>query len=439
MCIIIYYLKYIVLFGKIIIPLYGVEVILRHNKLFIIFVCAELFAAFSSGMDISVYNFWLFSLTKSVVVISVASSIVMAGPFLWGWLVGRFADRVNPFLQLATIYFLLASMSLVPVFITTSRYLSIIYSALAVVGFCGAVGNSLWPVLSARILKPEEYGKAEGILGVLNNIRLLIGTAAGGTLYSVIGARHSFMLESSIFFSATIVIILAFIFYKHMRVLQLTVTEKIEQETPTQSITAWMLSNSWLKRALLIGVLAQIAFAAMNTLWVPFVEILYQGNDFLIGITYMVQGVGGVLGGFCAVRWFSKNPQLHRVRWMYAFFAINILIYTTFPLMSLLLTLIFLEGIVMEWGRMPLQLIWLNIPPASIRGLIFSKKQSVISITGLLSSLLSGVIAAHSGIRLTFYGMAILLVITMLYAWTFKGNPSRATEGQSDNLNVLCL
>lgn len=411
---------------------------MRHNKLFVAFVVAELFASLSSGMDIAIYNFWIFSITHSVLIVSLAASVGLSGPFVWGWLVGKFVDKYNPFMQFFVVYLILSISSFVPIFISSPRQLPFAFLALLFMGFASTTAGAVWPVLSTQILNPKDFGKAEGVMGILDNVRLLVGTAAGGTLYSLIGAHYSFAIEGCLLLLSSITLMITLFFNRHL--MTTSITQETGQATVEanksivtsvkRQITLW--SHPVLRRALLIGIVAQAGFAAMNSLWVPFIIVIYRGNDFIVGLTFLMQGIGGIVGGICAVRWFSKSPQLSRVRWMYLVFTIDVILYTTFPFFALLVSLILVEGILMEWGRMPLQLVWLNIPPAEIRGLTTAKKQSIISMTAVVSSIVLGTLAQFIGLRTIFYMIAVLLLVTTILSWTFRGNPmEELSEGTS--------
>lgn len=402
--------------------------LLFENRIFSFIFIGEFFASLSNGISLAVFGFWLYNLTNSVIIVSLSSAFLMAGPMIWGAVVEKFVDKINPITSMLIVFLMNTISAIIPIFVLDIEHVYLIFIALLINGFAITLANALWPVATTLYLESDQLNKAEGLMGVLFNVRIFVGTFVGGTLYSVIGPYNIFKLESVLFFIGFILLIYLRFFILKKEEIRPKIYLQDDNNYDSTTVKGYLFNDKIIRKALFITIFSQIGFAAMNGLWVPFISELYKGTEQMLSFTYMAQGLGGLVGSFLIMGKLGQDPGLHRVKWKFMLFFVSVLSYTLFDNFYLLLILIIIEGIILEWGLLPLQLIWLKVPPERIRGIIAVKKQKWISLTSLVSTIISGILAEIFGIGYVFVGIAVIMFLTSIYSWNFDGKPLHMNE-----------
>jgi MFS transporter, DHA3 family, macrolide efflux protein len=404
---------------------------LFRNKAFLLFCISEFLISFATGIDLAIYGFWLFNLTESVFIVSLSTTIIMAGPFLFRRIVGKIVDNWNPFVVLSLSLFLFIIGSLVPLFVSDKSGVPWIILSLFGIGFAYAASNNVWPTLSTKILKAEQLAKANGVLSLIENFRLFVGTAVGGALYGLIGPHDVFFTEAIIFSIAMVIVLIG-----SRYILISGKPESKDEKFNNQSLSVKTIfkSDKLLRKTLKLNLLSQVSFAALNGLWVPFLVVLYNATPFQISITFIAQSIGGFVGSFLIIGRLGSNPELKRIRWLYIFLCVSTLLYTVQTSFILLTLILIVEGIILEWGRLPIRLVWQYIPPQDIRGAVFANLQSKISLIAIISTLFTGFLADLIGVKLVFiFVIIVFFLITSIVAWNLKGNPLKLTKESTLN------
>ncbi|WP_158246202.1 MFS transporter [Sulfobacillus sp. hq2] len=388
--------------------------------------------ALGTGMDMVVYSLWLFHLTRSPLFVSFALLVISSSPMVWGHVIARFIDRSRPFALVFVAYMMFAVGSLIPSFI--DAYNAWLWPALVIgmmlSGFGYSIIGAVWPVLTRRTLDPEQFARADGVLGMVSNAKLFVGPTLGGILFYSIGPHNTFRLEAFLSFAAAALAVYLLRRFPLRSSDGADIGFKTPNDRDRHSAREWLSRNPVLRLSLVIAILSAVGFGIVNALWTPLLVVRYHANSLIIGGTYLAQSVGGLGGNTMVLHRWGRAPQLRRIKWLYLILTATTAIYTLTASNYFLFPVLIIEGIAIEVFQLPLRLVWMSVPPDQLVGKITSYRLAITSGISAGTTLLAGWLAQRVGLQWVFLGVATTFLSAALISFKYHSPAMKTWDEQ---------
>jgi DHA3 family macrolide efflux protein-like MFS transporter len=224
----------------------------------------------------------------------ISSSLPM---LLLGPIAGVFVDRWDRKKTMIVADVLRGLLVLLCLLVRTPELIWVFY----VVGFLMSyVSRFFYP--SQAALLPRLVGDADdllaanGLMQVVMMVALVAGPALAGFAIGLFGAQVAFVVDSVSFFISALCI--STMYVAHRPAERAATTNRVAAVwTELRAGIAHLFASQTLKRVILCLVVVQLGIGAINVLFVPFLQRLFQANPQEMGIVDAAQGIGMVLGG----------------------------------------------------------------------------------------------------------------------------------------------
>jgi predicted MFS family arabinose efflux permease len=260
-----------------------------------------------TAIALSLYGDWLTTVALVVVLFELTGNpagpaayvLVRVTPRLFGpWWGGRLADRVSPrrIMVLAAIVQAAATASLIVS--VTQRSLGVVYAAVAVSQFAGALGRPSQGAMVPSLVADPQLPRANATYGLFLNTSIFVGPALGAALLLRVGPNPLFAIDAATFVASAL---LSATLPSGQRPARLS--EPMDRVSPV------------VHRPLLLAlrrpemrIVAAANFASGLTVTVTQALLVVAarerfGGDASVGFLYSSVGIGGALGGLVALRW----------------------------------------------------------------------------------------------------------------------------------------
>ncbi len=271
-----------------------------------------------------------------------------------------------------------------------------IYLVAAANGAGGAFQGPAYRASISMMIDKAQYGRAYGMLGMVNSASGIVAPILAGALLGVIGLRGILMIDIATFLFAVGMLLIA------------RIPQPVREDSSVSLGRRHLIRESMFgfrylaERRPLLHLL--LAYASLNiimtlvfTILTPMVLARTGSNELTLGTVQMFLGLGGVTGGAILTAW--GGPSRNLIRWMFAAIAASMLfgisalgvaqslvVWAAAAFFTLLLATFIQSMSNVLWQR--------KIPPA-VQGRVFAYRGLVSQIASPLGTILAGTLADH--------------------------------------------
>ena len=253
----------------------------------------------------------------------------------------------------------------------------------------------MWPAQSAAItvLVPKEnYGRANGMLQVIEAVSQLAGPVLAGALYVVLGVGNLALIDAATYIFAITVILLL------VRIPEPSLREAALHDRPPLMEEMKVGWRYIMERRGLLSLLTY--FAVINLLgnfvyplFIPLV--LDKWSAVTLGYLNSILGVGMLAGTLCMSAWGGTKRKIYTLLGAGAasgIFLAAIGFHTTIPMLAIFGAAMMFTSPLMNASS---QAIWQSKVPPEIQGRVFSVRRSIAWSSGIIAPLLAGPLADY--------------------------------------------
>jgi MFS family permease len=258
------------------------------------------------GQMISAIGDYFYFLAIPILVERLTGSALLVGlsvissslPMLFlGPIAGVFVDRWDRKKTMIVADVLRGLLVLLCLLVQTQEMIWVFY----VIGFLmSCVSRFFYPSQAALLPRligdPDDLLTANGLMQVVMMVALVAGPALAGFAIGFFGAQVAFVVDSASFFISAFCISMMYVVHR-----------PVEQSAATNRVAAiwvelrtgvvYLFNNQTMRSVILCLVVVQLGLGAINVLFVPFLQRLFQAGAQGIGMVDAAQGIGMVLGG----------------------------------------------------------------------------------------------------------------------------------------------
>lgn len=295
------------------------------------------------------------------------------------------------------------------------------------VGFLmSAISVFFFPARQAvtpSLVAEEELLGANALLETSRTLAMLMGAAAAGFVIAYAGAKVAFILVSMSF-------LLSAIFLWAMRVPQMV--------QPTRSAS---LANLWAElrqglgfvrsSRLLTGIMivmtvVMLGIGAINVLWVPFMDRLFDIGPEGLGIADSLQGLGMLLGSIIVGNLTSRFRLTRLLSGSLALLGLAAGAIGLAPTFVAVLVLLIFVGLSLPPINAAASTLVQTVTPGELMGRVNSASGTVQSVANLLSMALAATLGDLVGVRTVFVACGLIMVLAGGLGWVMLREPDEA-------------
>lgn len=292
------------------------------------------------------------------------------------------------------------------------------------VGFLmSAISVFFFPARQAvtpSLVAEEELLGANALLETSRTLAMLMGAAAAGFVIAYAGAKVAFILVSMSF-------LLSAIFLWAMRVPQMV--------QPTRSAS---LANLWAElrqglgfvrsSRLLTGIMivmtvVMLGIGAINVLWVPFMDRLFDIGPEGLGIADSLQGLGMLLGSIIVGNLTSRFRLTRLLSGSLALLGLAAGAIGLAPTFVAVLVLLIFVGLSLPPINAAASTLVQTVTPDDLMGRVNSASGTVQSVANLLSMALAATLGDLVGVRTVFVACGLVVLVASGMGWMMLREP----------------
>lgn len=269
-------------------------------KKFITIWCGELISCIGSGMTAFAISIYMYQLTSSVALVSLASLLAYLPTILLNPLGGILADRYDRRLMmilgdsLSAIGLLIILLSIQ----TGHEGAAPVLIGITISSVFGALLEPAYKATVTDLLSEEEYAKASGLVQMAGNAKYLISPAIAGMILAVSDLRLILILDIATFFVTVIAVA--------------SVRKSIKEVKPLKKEFHILkeFSEGWNSITREKGVMSLVVLMAFMCFFIAFIQTLITpmalafADSKTIGMIESISAIGMVIG--CIVIGVSK-------------------------------------------------------------------------------------------------------------------------------------
>jgi DHA3 family macrolide efflux protein-like MFS transporter len=362
---------------------------------FVLVWVGQIVSVLATNMSLFALTIWVFEKTGSATALGLIQVFFITPLLLFTPIAGVMVDRHNRKLMMM-VSDLAAGLATVSILLLQFLGLLEIWH-LYVAAMVQGVGNAFqWPAYSAAIstmIPKEQYGRANGLMSLLDAGPGVIAPLLAGALLPMIGLSGILSLD-------VVTFILAIIILARVHIPQAVRTEEGAQAQGNLFREAAFGFRYIFARPSLLGL--QLVFFFGNlflgiafTVLAPMI-LLRTGNDTVsLGLVQSAGAIGGVVGGVAMSAWGGFKRKVHGVLagWIVSsFFLAFVGLGTQVPIW---IALLLLSTILSPMINASNQAIWQAKVAPDVQGRVFSARKLIAWLTNPLSPLIAGTLADY--------------------------------------------
>jgi MFS family permease len=392
------------------------------------FICFKFFFTVALQIQSVLVGWQIYELTKdplSLGLIGLAEVIPNISITLFG---GYVADRWNRKSIVLFFALVLSGISLCLAFFSQELGVKLIYSMIALSGFCrGFIAPASFGLMSQTVPR-EIYVNSSTWSSSLWQVAAMIGAGCAGFLFNLVGYQPSYFLCSSLIMISFLAI--AFIHYKHITVpthdenIFLKIKEGIQFVFKDQRIVGAMSLDMF---AVLFG-------GAVALLPIFANDILHTGASGL-GLLRAAPSFGALIMAIILMRFPPLKKSGLKLYWSVALFGVFTILFAISENFYLSLLCLFLSGALDNVSVIIRTTIMQSLTPEDMKGRVSSVNSIFISSSNEIGAFESGVAAKLMGTvpSVIFGGMMTILVVLCMSKFAPKlKNMEFSREGLKD-------
>jgi len=368
---------------------------LSGMKGFTVVWLGQIVSVLASGMTQFALSLWIYDQTKSAMAFA-GMQVAYIVPFLAMSLVaGVWVDRYNRKLMMM-VSDLTAALGTVLVLILYGLDVMEFWHLYVVSALIG-IGNTFqWPAYSAAIstmVPKEQYGRANGLMSVMEAGPGVFAPIMAGALLPVIGFKGILLIDIVTFFFAIGALLI-------VHIPQPDMTVEGQQKSGNIWTEAWYGFQYIFQRRSLLGL--QLIFLFGNlfsgivfTVWTPMVLARTGSNELIYGTVQSTMAIGGLAGGIIMSAWGGFKRRVHGVLlgWMFTGFGAAFL--GIGRGLGIWIPAAIATSIVSALINTSNQAIWQSKVAPDLQGRVFSARRLIAWFTNPISPLIAGALADY--------------------------------------------
>ncbi len=367
----------------------------RPSGLFGFFIVwiGQIISILASGMSGFGLNIWLFQQTRSATMMGLGFVCYILPFLIISPIAGVMVDRYNRKLMMM-VSDLAAVMATAGILILQATG-SLQFWHLFVANVLYGLGNAFqWPAFSAAIstmVKKEQYGRANGLMSLMEAGPGVLAPILAGALLPVIGLTGILLIDVITFFIAIGAVLIV-----HIPQPEKTVEGQKEQGNFWKE-AAYGFTYIF-KRPSLLGL--QMVFFFGNlfsgigwTVFTPMILLRTNDNSIIFGAVNSAMAIGGVAGGIIMSAWGGFKRRTHGVLGGWIAFGIFSAIFGFGTGLSFWIPFIVAQAIVNPLINTSNQSIWQSKVAPDIQGRVFSARRLIAWFTNPISPIIAGLLA----------------------------------------------
>lgn len=355
--------------------------------------------------SISLY-IWVYNSTGSVVALSSSIFFQFLPRLIMSPIAGIVVDRFDRKKILIFSDLLRAFILSGLFFMQTADKIILVYLIILLNAAITMIARPAKSAIVPLVIEKELLIKYNSFKELTESIILILGPAIGGIL-AITG--FDFVITVDIISFIISAILIATITLSKSVQNQ----EKIKSKTFCYSKEVNYVSNLFKNNRVFTGIATVTIFVSLaqggiNVLFLPFLLEVVKASEVQFGIVLAFQGVGSVIGSLVA----GVFTNYSKANWIIGggvlFSGIALLVYTTFPVLNVVLLVALLEGISIMGVFIFIPSLVQTYFQEENLGKVFGFLDSFESGSLLISMGVSGMLTGIWGIRPTFYLLALL-------------------------------
>ncbi|ALG13100.1 MFS transporter [Kibdelosporangium phytohabitans] len=303
---------------------------------------------------------------------------------------------------------------------------AVVLIATLVVGCGAAVADPAAATLAPRAAGPGDVAKGFAWLASSRWTGYVLGTAAGGVLIAVVGARNAILIDAGTFLAQAMLLLL----------LKVDRDPRVEGSERDSRKGAAMAGIRHMARDRVItvslGGLAVVALcvALINVADVFLITDVLHGGVVLIGWVYAAWMVGSILGSRIAARIADQRAMVRTLGWAGAALGLAILIPAVFAHTAVIVVAFLCGGFANGMQNVSRQALVRLRTPEHLHGRAFAATDSVMRTANALGTMIAGFLVGGVGPQWAMGaagGAATLASLTTLLI-AREREPARAVE-----------
>jgi MFS family permease len=381
---------------------------------------ASLAANVADGVMMAAAPLLAVTLTKSPVLISAMSGIVMLPWLLFAIPIGVLVDRIDRRHLLAgahAIRFLVASLIVLAV---TTHTITIWWLLLAafIIGICEVAADTTAQSLIPQILTEDQFERGNSRLQISETvIQGFVGTPLSGFLYAA-AVFLPFAANGVGYFVAAILATLI-----PVKFLQEQRAERVEKATTSfvaemKFGVAYLVSHKQILRLVLTTAAIGFFFSMASSTSVLFILHQLHLKPAYFGTLLTIEGIGAIVGGFLAPKLSKRFGRSRTMAFGITTSAVLTLVIGFSPNIYFFAMVATLELFAVTQWNVLLMAVYQSTIPSELYGRIHGTRRTLVWGLMPFGSLLGGVVA-KGGLRLPFYLGGTLCTVIALSSLRF--------------------
>jgi len=360
---------------------------------FLVIWIGQFISILASGMSQFALTIWMYQETKSATAMGLMTAFYITPFLLLSPIAGVLVDRYDRKLM----------MMLSDIVAGIATILILVFSALGILEFwmlylvaiLYGLGNTFqWPAYSAAIttmLPKEQYGRANGLMSVLDAGPAVFAPFLAGALLPVIGLNGILLADVITFLLAIGALMVVFI------------PPPIQTHEGTTAQGS-MLKEAWFgfkyifDRPSLLGL--QLIFFFGNlftvmafTLLAPMILARTNQNSLIFGSVQTVAAVGGLVGGILMSVWGGLKHRVHGVLLGWAISGMSLIMLGSVQGVILWSASLLFSGLISPLINTSNQTIWQSKVAPDLQGRVFSARRLIAWLPQPIAPILAGLLA----------------------------------------------
>jgi MFS family permease len=292
------------------------------------------------------------------------------------------------------------------------------------VGFLmSAISVFFFPARQAvtpSLVAEEELLGANALLETSRTMAMLMGAAAAGFVIAYAGAKVAFILVSVSF-------LLSAIFLWAMHVPQMV------QSTRSASLAnlwaelrqglGFVRSSRLLTGIMIVMTVFMLGIGAINVLWVPFMDRLFDIGPEGLGIADSLQGLGMLLGSIIVGNLTSRFRLTRLLSGSLALFGLAAAAIGLAPTFVAVLVLLIFIGLSLPPINTAASTLVQTVTPHELMGRVNSASGTMQSVANLLSMELAATLVDLVGVRTVFVACGLVMLVASGMGWMMLREP----------------
>lgn len=295
------------------------------------------------------------------------------------------------------------------------------------VGFLmSAISVFFFPARQAvtpSLVAEEELLGANALLETSRTLAILMGAAAAGFVIAYAGAKVAFILVSMSFLLSAI-----FLWAMH-------VPQTVQSTRSASLANLWaelrqglgfVRSSRLLTGIMIVMTVVMLGIGAINVLWVPFMDRLFDIGPEGLGIADSLQGLGMLLGSITVGNLTSRFRLTRLLSGSLALLGLAAAAIGLAPTFIAVLVLLIFVGLSLPPINAAASTLVQTVTPDDLMGRVNSASGTVQSVANLLSMALAATLGDLVGVRTVFVACGLIMVLAGGLGWVMLWEPDEA-------------